>query len=318
MERGPELDEAAAWLLRVRKAPGDAAVQAGLEAWLSRDRKHAAAWRTAQRAWVMAGAVGPAAPRPATAATPPRPRIRPWRVAAWSTVAALAACLLLLLLPIIQLHMRADHLTATGETRSVALDDGSRVTLDSASALAVSYTAGRRLVSLLGGQAYFEVAPDLDRPFSVQAGDLAVTVTGTAFDVRLTPSEASVAVAEGDVKVTYSRRSQPTETLLAPGQRLRVARPGGAPTLARVPLQSVASWRRGRLLIESATIAQLVEELRRYRLGAILVSDSALAARRVTGVFDLADPVRALRTIVEPHAGRVREITPWLLIVSGG
>ena len=70
-------------------------------------------------------------------------------------------------------------------------------------------------------------------------------------------------------------------------------------------------------MIESATVGDLVDELRRYRSGMIVITDQALAAQRVTGVFDLADPVRALKTVVEPHAGRVREVTPWLLIVSG-
>jgi transmembrane sensor len=177
-------------------------------------------------------------------------------------------------------------------------------------------------VKLLAGQAFFSVRHDGRRPFSVEADDVDVTVTGTEFDVRLAPRDVSVAVAEGEVHVTYpgegERRARAGAAVLAAGEGLRIRRPDGAAERMPAPPQSIASWRRGRLLIESATIGDLVAELRRYRSGMIVVTDDALARQRVTGVFDLTDPVRALKTVVEPHAGRVREITPWLVIVSGG
>ena len=213
--------------------------------------------------------------------------------------------------------MRADYVSAIGETRNVELADGSRVQLDSGSAIAVDYTPDRRAVRLLAGQAFFTVQRDRQRPFSVEAEDVDVTVTGTEFDVRLASADVLVAVAAGEVHVAYPQGAETNETVLVAGQSLRVHRNRGAAELVQVAPQSVAPWRRGRLLIESATIGDLVSELRRYRSGMIVITDNALAGQRVTGVFDLRDPVRALKTVVEPHAGRVREITPWLVIVSG-
>lgn len=325
-------DEAAAWLLRVRAAPDDPGVNAELEDWISRDPGHAAAWEAARRVWSVAGAVGPAGSQPehsralrrrgghSVELAPRRSIATPART--WTAGLAVAAgiCLAMILSPSLWLHLAADHATAVGETRTVDLADGSQVQLDSASAIEVKLTDTGRFVRLLDGQAYFSVKRDRRRPFTVTADEVEVVVTGTEFDVRIDDDEILVAVAEGEVRVEYPRGARSdgqtaTEALL-PGKGLTLRRRDRSAVRVDVPPRSIAAWRRGRLLVESATVGELVEELGRYRSGTILIVDGDLADRRVTGVFDLSDPVRALRTIVEPHAGVVREITPWLVIVA--
>jgi transmembrane sensor len=329
--RDPLLAEAAGWLLRVQGAPQDAAARAELDGWLAQSERHAQAWAMAQRVWLLAGDVGPATAlptpqdadlpsRPQVLVSPPRPRRavrRPVRMLIGGAVAALAACLAVAILPTLRIELQADYTTTVGESRQVTLADGSVVQLDSDSAIDVHYSAAGREVRLLAGRAFFEVRPDKQWPFSVRADAVAATVTGTAFDVDLAAEEVRVAVQEGAVRVDYPAGDRATGVTLAPGDRLRVGRAGGA-TLERAAIASIASWRRGRLLIEGATVAEVVAELRRYHTGIILLADETLARRRVTGVFDLRDPVRALRTVVAPHAGRVREITHYLVIVSGG
>jgi transmembrane sensor len=61
-------------------------------------------------------------------------------------------------------------------------------------------------------------------------------------------------------------------------------------------------------------MADVVDDLRRYFAGSIVLVDADLAARRVTGVYNLADPVGALRAIVGAHGGSVRQVSPWLLL----
>jgi transmembrane sensor len=324
--RDPVTDEAVAWLLRLRNAPDDPQLKAEFDAWSSLDEKHAEAWRTAQQVWSLAGVVGPASRQPASqrvsasqkwlSGMPPRFKRSKQPARAWGFGLAVAAsiCVAVILFPSLQLQMRADYVSAIGGTKNVELVDGSRVQLDSGSAIAVDYTPDRRAVRLLAGQAFFTVQRDHQRPFSVEAEDVDVTVTGTEFDVRLASTDVSVAVAAGEVRVT--RHAQTDETVLVAGEGLRVRRRDGAAEFVLMAPQSVAPWRRGRLLIESATIGDLVDELRRYRSGTIVITDQALADQRVTGVFDLTDPVRALKTVVEPHAGWVREITPWLVVIS--
>lgn len=311
------LDEAADWLLRLRQSPGDASLRAGFDAWLEVEPRHAEAWRLAVEAWSLSRAVGPADPvaRRAALGLPVGRRPRWSRLAGWA-VAAAAACLLAVASPSLLLRIRADHVTPAGVTRTVELPDGSSIRLDTASAVALDYGPQVRRVTLLSGRAYFDVAADRARPFEVQAADVTVAVTGTAFDVGLGDAEVAVAVVAGAVHVAYAGTGGPGDAVLGPGQQLRVPRSGGAAEVAEVGGRA-AAWRRGRLMSEGATVAELVDELRRYRPGVVLLVGDRLADRRVTGVFDLSDPVHALRAIVEPHEGRVRQIAPWLLVVSG-
>ena len=331
--RDSATEEAAAWLLRLRNAPDDPSLKAEFEAWLSRDARHAEAWETAQQVWSLASVVGPAHSQPAADCASGSQggslglasRIR-WKKRAkrtWGVGLAVAAsiCLAILVLPSLQLRMQADYASAVGEMRNVELADGTRVHLDSDSAIAVDYAPDRRVVSLLAGRAFSSVRYDRRRPFWVKADAVDVMVTGTEFEADMASTDVSLAVVEGEVRVIYHREGRQEagtdSAVLVAGQGLRVQIPGGGMERTRIRPQSVAAWRRGRLLIESATIGDLIDELRRYRSGTIVITDGTLAARRVTGVFDLTDPVRALETVVKPHQGRVREITPWLVVVSG-
>jgi transmembrane sensor len=63
-------------------------------------------------------------------------------------------------------------------------------------------------------------------------------------------------------------------------------------------------------------VAEVVDELRAYFRGAILVTDDALAAQRVTGLYDLGDPAQTLRAIALTHGATVTQISPWLLVLS--
>ena len=77
----------------------------------------------------------------------------------------------------------------------------------------------------------------------------------------------------------------------------------------------VAAWREGRLFVQGRTLADLAETLERHAPGYILIADGDLAARRVTGSYDLTDIDGALSAMVQPHGGRVLHITPLLRIV---
>ena len=80
----------------------------------------------------------------------------------------------------------------------------------------------------------------------------------------------------------------------------------------------VASWLNGQIVARNRPMTNVIEEIRRYYSGRIVLLDGALGARRVTGVYNPSDPVAALRAVAGTHGGRVREISPWLLVVSGG
>jgi transmembrane sensor len=318
----PLLEEAMDWLLRLQESPGDAALAAACERWAGRDAAHGRAWARAMRAWALVGEVPPAhvaqwSGTPAMdGASPvvPTPRRR---MLAGLAFGAAAACLAVAVLPDAVLRLRADEATATGESRRVTLADGTVIHLAPRSAMAVRYTAATRGVTLLAGEAFFEVAPAPDRPFIVSAEGLEVRVIGTAFDLRLAGDQLEVAVQHGHVRLFYDRMTPPLQADLTAGERMRVALDGGAATRGRLSPTEVAGWRDGMLFVQDATVAEVVEVLRRYHAGWVLLRDERLAARRVTGLYDLRDIGRALRALAQPHGGQVREVTPLLYIMTG-
>ena len=314
----PVRGQAVDWLMQLKAAPDDAALHARLERWLAESDNHRRAYESVERMWRVAGGLPGAESLPA----PERMTFASGQRSAWSrrwivgAGLALAACLLLLFLPTMQLRLEADHLTGTAELRDVVLEDGSTVRLDAVSAVAVHYEATRREVRLLSGQAFFEVVPKADRPFVVTAGDVTATATGTAFAVRAWDAAVTVAVQSGVVEVTVARDKGPAEVLTR-GQMLSVARGDRRAVRGDVSPDDVAAWRERRLVVDGATLADVVEELGRHNPGAIVLRDSALAERRVTGVFDLRQPIEALEAVARTQRGSITRITPYLVIVSG-
>jgi transmembrane sensor len=297
---GPAWDRALDWLLRVEAAPDDRLLRGQRDAWLAAHESHAAAYRQAERVWRLTGAA-PSAARPT----------RPWRRGGLA-LAVLAACLMLWLAPDLGVPMRADYRTSAGETRDIALRDGSTVSLDADSAIALG--SGDRSVELLAGRAFFQVKRDPAHPFTVKAGEASVAVLGTAFDVLLAERSVTVAVQSGSVSVAAGQTQAVT---LQPGQRAIVDRADGAITAATVGMDGIAAWRNGKLVVEGVPVAEVIEALDRHHVGVILLRDPVLGARRITGVFDLRDPDAALRAVLRPYGGSVLAITPYMLVVQG-
>lgn len=314
----PLRGEAVDWLMRIRAAPGDDALRASLEAWLAASDARRRAYRSVERVWRLTGelpSVAPLSDAPSPAETvvalsSARRKHRAWGLAA----AALAACIAFYFFPALQLRLQADHLTGVAELRELTLEDGSVVHLDAGSAIAVRYAEQRREVALLAGQAFFQVVSAQDRPFVVVAGDVTVTVTGTAFDVRSSDEGVAVAVQSGTVEVAVDRGQRRAATLTR-GERLTLGR-GGQVARSEIVPGDVASWRERRLVVDGATVSEVVEELGRHHGGVIVLRDRALAARRITGVFDLRRPLEALQAVARSQHGSVMEITPYLAIVS--
>lgn len=308
----PLLGQVAAWLLRLEEAPDDQTLRAEYEAWLAQSEHHRKAHETITLLWRNAEELGSLAPVPIPpkvgTLTPRSPRIRTF---VWGA-AALAACLAMLAFPAIQRRLVADHSTSLAETRTIELEDGSRISLDAASSIAVVYGAKQRTVTLLAGQAFFEVAPSSERPFVVSASDVEVTVTGTSFSVGTSSTGVAVEVETGTVKV--SKEGKLLAGLEA-GQRARIA-PNGTTTRGTVTPDEVAAWRDHRIVVYQATIRDVVEQIGRYLPAAIVFRDREIADRLVTGVIDLNRPEEALRSVVDMQKGTVTNITPYLVVIS--
>lgn len=188
------------------------------------------------------------------------------------------------------------HQTGVGELSTVTLSDGSKVTLNTRSRLEVDYTADRRTVKLISGQALFEVAKNKDRPFVVVAGPRQVTALGTAFDVRLDGEKVQVTMVEGRVKVEATRptllqKVATPERELVAGQQLTATLESLRPTVRQADAATTTSWREGRVVFAGTPLPQAVAEMNRYSQTPILVGDASLARVNVNGMFLTSQPM---------------------------
>lgn len=301
-------DQAADWAVLLADDPDDSALRARFNDWLRSDPVHRQAWARTQRAWAGLGRLD-ATTRDAWPGHAARPARRPLKPLVGLAV---AACLALMLLPSLTLHLKADYLTGTGEQRAITLDDGSQLHLAPESAVRLAYDDQTRLLEVLRGEAFFEVTPDASRPFHVLSGSTRTTVLGTAFSVNRRDNGTRVTVAHGRVQVEDD--STATQRTLTAGQRLTVSW-GDSASFSELPADEVAGWRRGELIAREITIGQVVDALRPYHSGTILVTDG-FAGQRVTGLYRLDEPVATLKRLAAAHGGTVYALSPWVLVVS--
>ena len=188
------------------------------------------------------------------------------------------------------------HQTGVGELSTVTLSDGSKVTLNTRSRLEVNYTADRRTVTLVSGQALFEVAKNKDRPFVVLAGPRRVTALGTAFDVRLDGEKVQVTMVEGRVKVeptrpTLLQKIAAPERELVAGEQLVATVDSVRASVHGADAATTTSWRQGRVVFADTPLPQAVAEMNRYSATPILIGDETLSKFNINGMFLTGQPM---------------------------
>lgn len=318
----PAQEQAAlAWLslLHDRPSTGD---QLTFSQWLRADPAHAEAYAQAQVIWELSESPARTLAEEDTLALQgylramDAPRRSP--MLRWSGALALAACLLLM----VSLgtgwqaqrwldDLRADHVSAPGEIRTVTLADQSQVTLDADSAIAVDFSHGQRRVKLIRGAAFFSVTHTGD-PFVVAAEQGEARVLGTQFEVRRQLHGAQVTVLSGRVAVTADEHGQ--QQILTAGQQVAYA-DGTAEKLHGVDSEAQLAWRQGWLTYYKTTLADVVEDLRRYYPGRIVLLNDELAARKVSGSFPSKDPQAVLNSLQGVLGFEQRRVMGQLIIL---
>lgn len=211
----------------------------------------------------------------------------------------------------------SDHYTHTGQRLERVLDDGSELVLNTDSAIDVKFDDTKRLVKVLSGEVYVTVAPDLQRPFVVQIGDMQVTALGTEFIVRKEQgSKPTVTVTEHSVKVE-STDSEAVNLVLNEG--FKVTLDEKTETLSNVEAvdtELAQSWRTGKFVFKEQSLQQVVTELSRYYQGKIVIRDKQLQQQKVTGVLDLDNPRASLNNLAKSLGIEVNSMTPYLLLLE--
>ncbi|WP_188590688.1 FecR domain-containing protein, partial [Achromobacter denitrificans] len=202
-----------------------------------------------------------------------------------------------------------------GERRRMELNDGTQLVLNTASAVDIDYTPRQRLLWLRAGEILLTTGHDpspVPRPFIVQTGQGAIRALGTRFLVRDEGDSVRVAVFDGAVEIRPA--SAGSAAILLPAGRQIVFTGRGAGPQAPAD-ESAVSWEQGMLAARNWWLADLVDELARYRRG-VLRCDPAVAGLRVSGAFPLNDVDASLRLLEKTLPVRVSRITPYWTTVA--
>jgi transmembrane sensor len=327
-------NEAAVWTWRADCGELSAAERERLEAWLHADVRHRRTFEELSRTWSALDRLSQRARDEKFAAFARRPQrslsalVRPWQAAAAAAlVLGLGLALWMGRRPAMQVMS-----TAVGQERHVTLADGSQLSLNTNTLLAVRLTAQRRDVYLRRGEAHFDVVHDASRPFFVHAGDTVIRDVGTQFEVRLdSDRNIDVLVDEGRVEVRGPGPSADSAAAdggasssnagwvraLSAGERLRVA--GPSLEVMAVSPQQIAddlAWREGALVFQAEPLSEALTEVGRYTPVRIVLTGPNVASLRISGRFRTDDVGGFFQALQAALPVRVSHPAPGLVYIA--
>jgi transmembrane sensor len=205
----------------------------------------------------------------------------------------------------------ADYHSNIGEQKDIMLADGTRVWLNTATAMNVDYGGAARRIELVAGEVFIETGKDAGRAFAVDSGHGNMRALGTRFNVRRGADHTVLSVYDGAVEV--KPHASERRVIVQAGQALRFTRAAlGALTAADPAHQS---WRRGLLVARDVSLREIVEELGRYRSGHIGVDDD-VADLQVYGSFPVLDAERTLAMLATVLPIKVSRMSSWWLNIE--
>ena len=311
----PVVDEALEWFAKLRNTSHDPVVRAEFERWLASSPRHAQEYRDLEAMWDTPSFAKAVDSLPIASDVRRRARnpVARWAVHAASLAAAIIIGIGVWQYPTMMLRWEADYLTGIGGTSTVTLPDGSSMTLDTASAVAVDFNAGKREVRLLQGEAFFDVKHDPDHPFRVAGSYGEVEVRGTAFSVRADPEEDRVILERGLVHVTrLNDRSDAAD--LQPDQMIVATATSLSAVQSTDPATALA-WRDGRIIFENQRMSSVLNELSRYYGGKVIVLDSRVSRLVVTGNYRLDDVEAAIGTLADAVGVKMNRLPGGIIIL---
>lgn len=304
------LEAAVRWHARLREpAPHPAAANERDRAfadWLAEHPDHRRAYEETKTLWnALAAPAARLANRTASGVPRTQRLLAPLR-AAFSAIIVLGLVAGGLFHEDIRITMQSDYRTALGERRTAQLPDGSTITLNTATAVAVA----ERHVRLLRGEAWFDIAGNPDYPFTVETALGEVHVIGTRFGVRLANKTARVKLVEGELRL-----SAETEALVLSAGSGAELSDDGVSDPVRINTTSVTAWLRGQAVFVDTPLSEVVGELNRYRRIPIIIASDELAQWKISGVFSTDDPDAAVRALQSLLPTRVSRIAGYLVVL---
>ena len=224
-------------------------------------------------------------------------------------------------------YLLADMHTATGKWETQRLEDGTRITLNSASAVNLHYDAKRRVLELVQGEILVDVARDPERPFIVETAQGSIRALGTRFVVSREPDATVLSMLESRVEVRPAVRPEKQSagavvaadepTIVSAGRRVRMTA-GGIGAIEQIDVRSIAdAWKFHQLVVQEQSLPEVLDALERHRPGAISYNRAALEGFKVSAVLPLDDTGRALQLLGNSFPQlRIRMLSPYLVHVD--
>jgi transmembrane sensor len=318
--------EAAVWVARLHGPGRSKQMERECLAWQARSAAHREAFERCTETWqdvprvTLASAYETASGQASSGAR------SPWRSGALGWAFAFTVMAVVGVAALQQWREAGTYGTGVGEQQLVVLEDGSRVSLNTDTRVRVALGKERRTVSVLTGEALFEVAKDAKRPFVVRVGGSEVEALGTVFAVRFSADESNddealaVTLIEGSVSVgpasTWSAAGPAPgqRILMLPGERLRLAKAAAgtrreaSPRLDRPNVQQAVAWKRNEVVFDDVSVEEAIAEMNRYsRTPVVLLDPSGLTDLRVSGLFRTGDNAGFARAVAALHGLKVQE-----------
>jgi len=314
------LAEAGVWIARLHGGERDGALELGFRRWLKAHPLNGPAFELATEVWEDSQGLRKVVPFAHEIRQSFQSRSR-------RPLPVLAAAIAAFVFVGVALYFsrEQDIVTGIGEQRSMVLEDGTRVFLNTQTRLVSDYDKHVRHVELTSGEAWFEVAKRPDWPFVVSAGNRQVTALGTSFVVRYDAQRTSVILVEGKVAVSgvegarkqpsvpntehgssSAAAPQPEVVTLTAGQRLTVAT-GGTPRVDTPSMDKATAWRHGQVVLDDITLGDAITEMNRYSNVKLSVRQAQAARVVVNGLFQAGDSLSFAHAIAQAYGLRAVE-----------
>jgi transmembrane sensor len=324
----PFEEQAAKWCCLLAEDALDLSEQREFDAWICADPRHEEAFEKMVLVWQGADAIAEMPgflslrAQALTAMEEGQPdwhEPMPKRFVYMGAGFAAAVMLLAVLTGLVFIGTQSEiYTTGIGERRVVSLEDGSKLSLDAASSVEVTYSRERRALSIERGRAKFDVASDPLRPFIVTAGDKTVVAIGTAFSVELLPQQIRVFLYEGHVAVLDEAEATDladasklladgslSDRVFMPGQELILSTKARTATIAPGDVERSLSWEGGRLSFIDEPLSLAIERVNRTSDTPIVLGDAAAGRLIINGEFDAGDTAAFVSGVASLYPVRV-------------
>jgi len=321
LNREDELfDEANRWFFRLQAEDVSAAEKQGFAQWLAQDPSHAKTWADVHalmhslhapaRASCNAslndkrrfGAVVQQSARGSRTASR-------WITASLALAFGFAAYIQG---PVLLDRWGADYVTTAGQRETIVLADGTRVELNTDTAIQANLTAAERRVTVLRGEAFFDIARD-SRPFAVSTRDGEARDIGTSFRVEKGDAVSTVTVETGIVDVK-AKPILPAAVRVTAGQTVDYGKDGvSIPRMA--DLDKELAWRRGQVVFRQEKLSSVVAKLNRYQAGRIVIVNPWIADELVSGAFNVDRPDAPIGALEDVLGVKATYLTSYLVML---